>query len=88
MATSATRCPTRVEPVKETMRTSGWPIRASPATGPMPVMTLNTPSGMPAAVASAASISEVSGVSSLGLSTIVFPAATAGSIFHIAICSG
>jgi hypothetical protein len=51
-------------------------------------MTLNTPSGMPAAVASSASIRLVSGVISLGLSTIVFPAATAGNIFHMAICSG
>ena len=44
--------------------------------------------GIPAARASSATMSEVSGVISAGLRTIVFPAATAGRIFHIAICSG
>ena len=61
---------------------------ASPATGPVPVTTLTTPSGMPASVAASANISEVSGVSSAGLSTIVLPAAIAGRIFQAAICSG
>ncbi|SLB04160.1 Uncharacterised protein [Mycobacteroides abscessus subsp. abscessus] len=33
-ATMATRLPARVDPVKETMSTSGWPAMASPTTGP------------------------------------------------------
>ena len=68
------------------MRTEGWAISASPVdTGP--VRTLNTLSGRPR-VASSASMRLVSGVSSLGLSTTVLPAAMAGNIFHIAICRG
>jgi hypothetical protein len=43
---------------------------------------------MPASAAASASISEVSGVSSAGLRTIVLPAAIAGSTFQAAICSG
>ena len=87
-AISAIRWPTGVEPVKETMLTSGWPISASPATRPRPVTTLTTPFGMPASVHASAKASAVSGVISAGLSTIVFPAAIAGRIFHAAICSG
>ena len=37
---------------------------------------------------SSARRSAVSGVSSEGLSTIVFPAAIAGPIFHVAMLSG
>jgi hypothetical protein len=33
-ATSETRLPARVEPVKEIMSTSGWATIASPTTGP------------------------------------------------------
>lgn len=77
-----------MEPVKETMAMSGCVISACPATGPVPVTMLMTPSGMPASWAASANITEVSGVSSDGLSTMVLPAATAGRIFHIAICKG
>jgi hypothetical protein len=45
------------------------------------------PGGIPAA-ARLGGINAVKGVNSLGLSTTVLPAATAGSIFHMAICSG
>lgn len=88
VAISATRLPTAVEPVKEVMATSGWPTRCSPASLPVPVTMLITPSGMPASVAACANSSEVSGVSSAGFSTTVLPAAIAGRIFHAAICSG
>ena len=80
--------PTGVEPVKEVMRTSGCVSSASPTTRPAPVRTLTTPSGIPAFVQSSASMSEVSGVISAGLRTMVLPAAMAGSTFQIAICSG
>ena len=88
VASSITRWPTGVEPVNETIETSGWLIRASPTLRPGPVSTLITPAGIPAASASSATMSEVSGVISAGLRTIVFPAATAGRTFHMAICSG
>jgi len=77
-----------VEPVKETMAMSGCVTSACPATGPVPVTMLTTPSGMPASWAASADITEVSGVSSDGFNTIVLPAATAGSTFHAAICNG
>lgn len=88
VAISATRLPTAVEPVKEVMTTSGWPTRCSPASLPAPVTMLITPSGIPASVAAWANISEVSGVSSAGLRTMVLPAATAGRTFQAAIWRG
>src|SRR5690606_33268410 len=39
--------PTSVEPVKDTMSTSGWVLKASPITEPRPVTRLNTPAGRP-----------------------------------------
>jgi hypothetical protein len=87
-AAAITERPTADDPVNETMSTSGWFTSACPASGPLPVTTLTTPSGMPASLAASASSSAVSGVSSLGLSTIVLPAATAGRIFQPAIWSG
>ena len=40
---SPTRLPARVEPVNDTMSTSGWEAMASPTTGPVPETRLNTP---------------------------------------------
>ena len=87
-AASSTVRPTRVEPVNETMSTSGCRSSTAPQSAPVPVSTLTTPAGMPASVAISANSRLVSGVSSDGLSTIVFPAAIAGRIFHAPICSG
>ena len=42
-----TRLPAAVEPVKDTMSTSGWAAIASPTTGPSPVTRLKTPGGRP-----------------------------------------
>ena len=47
-AVRITRTPTPVDPVNETIDTSGCPIRCSPATLPAPVITLTTPGGNPA----------------------------------------
>ena len=80
--------PTAVEPVNEVMAMRGLLTSASPVSGPGPLTTLTTPSGMPARAHASASISAVIGVVSAGLSTIVLPAAIAGSTFHTAICSG
>ena len=49
---------------------------------------LMTPGGMPASSDSSARRFAVSGVSSLGLATQVFPAAMAGAIFHDSRYSG
>ena len=74
-ASSLTRLPARVEPVKETMSTPGWAAIASPTTGPVPVIRLKTP----AASITSARMKALSGVTSLGLRTIVQPTARAGA---------
>jgi len=76
--------PVSTSPVRETMPTSGCLTRRSPAGTPSPVTTLKTPGGkIPSA--SSASRSAVSGVHSDGLSTIAFPAASAGPNFQTAM---
>ena len=45
----ATSMPARVEPVNETMSTSGWLDIAAPTVGPSPLTRLKTPAGTPAA---------------------------------------
>ncbi len=82
------RVPTSVEPVNTILRTSGWVTKRSPTTEPLPASTWNTPSGIPASSASSPSRSAVSGVSSAGLRTTVFPAASAGANPHPAIGIG
>ena len=73
------RWPTAVEPVKQTLRTSGCVTKRSPTTVPLPGTTVKTPSGIPASRASSPRRTAVSGVSSAGLSTTVLPAASAGA---------
>jgi hypothetical protein len=78
--------PARTDPVIATScgtgcSTSARPVARSPQT------TLSTPGGRISA-ASSASRSVVTGVVSLGLSTTVLPAASAGAIFQTAIIIG
>ena len=73
------RLPTSVEPVKHTLRTSGWLTKRWPTMEPLPGSTVKTPAGSPASSASSPSRIAVSGVSSAGLSTTVLPAASAGA---------
>ena len=80
--------PTAVEPVKATFATSSCSTRRWPTTLPGPTRTLTTPSGMPASRAILSNSSAVSGVSSAGFRTTVFPAARAGAIFQLAMVSG
>ena len=85
-ALSATSAPARTEPVIATMAgeecsTTRRPVSRSPVT------TLKVPAGRNSEAISAIR-SVVSGVVSLGLRTIVLPAASAGAIFHIAIIIG
>ena len=55
---------------------------------PSPVTMLSTPAGSPDSCASSAKAIAVSDVNSAGLSTTVFPAASAGAIFHAIMSSG
>ena len=87
-ATSVTRLPARVEPVKDTMSTSRWAAMASPTTGPNPVTRLNTPAGRPTSSMMSASTKALSGATSLGFTTTVQPAARAGATLAAIWCSG
>jgi hypothetical protein len=49
---------------------------------------LTTPFGTPASLSSSTNLSPRSGVSVAGLKTIVFPATSAGAIFHDGIAIG
>ena len=85
-ALSATCMPARTEPVMATSAgvlcsTSARPVSRSPVT------TLKVPAGRNSE-ASSASSRVVSGVVSLGLRTMVLPAASAGAIFQTAIIIG
>ena len=87
-ASSLTRLPARVEPVNDTMSTSGWAAMASPTTGPVPVTRLKTPAGRPTSSMISARMNAFSGVTSLGLSTTVQPAARAGATLFAIWWSG
>ena len=81
--------PTSVEPVKESLRTTGLAVSSAPTSAARLVVTmLNTPGGMPARSASSASASALSGVSSAGLITMVHPAARAGPALRVIIALG
>ena len=85
-ALPATSMPARTDPVIATICGVGWATRARPVSR-SPVTTLSTPGGRNSWQISASSV-ELAGVVSLGLSTIVLPAASAGAIFQIIIISG
>jgi hypothetical protein len=80
--------PISVEPVKPTFETRGSVTSAFPTLDPGPGRTDIVPSGNPASARISASRSSESGVSDAGLTTIGFPHARAGEIFHVAITSG
>ncbi len=82
-AAAATTPPTAVEPVRETMSTSGWVANASPSAPPAPFTMLNTPAGRPASSTASAKMRAESGESWLGLSTMVQPAASAGPTLQV-----
>ena len=85
-AAVATALPARVLPVIDTMAGVGCPASSAPVDR-SPQTTLNTPGGRNSAAIPA--IRRVlAGVVSLGLRTIVLPAASAGPIFQTAIISG
>ena len=87
-ASSMTRRPARVEPVKETMSTLGWAAIASPTTGPTPLTRLKTPGGRPTSSMTSARMKALIGATSLGLRTTVQPAASAGATLRTTWYSG
>ncbi len=78
-ALRATSIPARVEPVNDTMSTSGWLEIAAPTVGPSPLTRLNTPFGTPAASRISVHTWAENGAISDGFSTIVQPTASAGT---------
>ncbi|MOA55155.1 hypothetical protein D3C78_1788970 [compost metagenome] len=76
-AASPTCAPAPVEPVKETMSTSGCFDIASPITRPEPLSMLKTPLGTPAASSTSVSRIALTGELILDLDTTVQPAANA-----------
>ena len=84
----ATSTPARVEPVNDTMSTSGCLDSAVPTPGPSPFTRLNTPAGTPASCMTSAKMIAFNGAISLGFSTIVQPAARAGATFAAIWLSG
>ena len=88
-ATSDTRRPALVDPVNDTMSTSGCAARASPKTGPRPLTRLKTPAGRPtdSSTSAKAKAKADSGATSEGFRTTVQPAARAAAIFATTWCS-
>ena len=87
-AACITFTPTSVEPVNETLATRGSAIRAPAVVEPGPGTTLSVPSGRPHSYRISAIASVVSGVWLAGFTTAVFPHASAGAIFQLAITAG
>lgn len=86
-AAPATAAPAPVEPVKDTMRTSGWPVKGWPTLLPVPGTACRTSSVRTVFSSSTIRVT-VSGACSLGLRTTVLPAARAGAIFPPAWTGG
>ncbi|MCY1438674.1 hypothetical protein D9M71_548830 [compost metagenome] len=82
------RRPTGVEPVKVSLRTSGWPVSCAPMAWASPVTTLSTPAGTPARCASSTRARAENGVSLAGLITMLQPAASAGPALRVIIAAG
>ena len=75
----ATLIPALVDPVKDIMSIPGCEDIASPTVGPSPLTRLKTPAGTPASSIISANKIAFSGAISVGLRTIVHPAARAGA---------
>ena len=80
--------PMGVEPVKDSLRTTGLAVSSPPMAAESPVTTLITPAGIPARSASTHSARALNGVCEAGLSTRVQPAASAGAALRVIIAEG
>src|SRR5258708_38754508 len=78
-------CPTRVDPVNESLRTDGFDVNSAPIACGIPVTTETTPFGKPARSARTANARAENGVSSEGLAMIGQPAAKAGPALRVII---
>ena len=87
-AARSTDRPVATEPVKVSDPMPGWAARAAPASVPSPVTTLTVPGGWSRPSTRSAKRRAVSGVCSAGLTTAVFPAASAGATLRHSIDSG
>mmetsp|Transcript_13748 Transcript_13748/g.22067 ORF Transcript_13748/g.22067 Transcript_13748/m.22067 type:complete len:208 (+) Transcript_13748:545-1168(+) len=74
--------PARVEPVKDTMSTSGWADSCEPTPTPSPLTMLKTPAGKPASSIISVKTMEDRGAISDGFNTIVQPTRSAGMAFR------
>ncbi|MNY14659.1 hypothetical protein D3C86_1478450 [compost metagenome] len=74
--------------MKESLRTIGFVVSSSPISSGAPVMTLNTPGGIPARSARSASANAEYGVLLAGRTTIVHPAARAAPAFRVMMVLG
>ncbi len=80
--------PTSLLPVNEIISTLLSEHNACPSFSPLPTIILTTPLGRPASLIICANSSTVRGVRLEGLSTTVFPAASAWANFQEAINKG
>ena len=85
---ASSNLPTGVEPVKDSLRTTGLLVSSPPISPELPTTTLSTPAGIPARSASSARARAESGVSLAGLITMLQPAARAGAAFRVIIAFG
>jgi hypothetical protein len=86
-ALAAMRFPVDSLPVNATFATPGCSTSAAPAS-PAPVTTFRTPGGKPASSARRSVSTMLAAACSDGLTTIVFPAASAGAIEYIVSSTG
>ena len=77
-----------MEPVNDSLATTGLAHSTAPISRASPVMTWNTPPGMPASSASTASARADSGVCPAGLTIIAQPAASAGPTLRVIMALG
>src|SRR5438552_6806165 len=82
------RLPASVEPVNATRSINAFDTSSSPTSTPPPGRTLKTPGGMSLSDTATAVSIALHGVCGDGLSTTVFPIASAGKIFHAASTNG
>ena len=80
--------PISVEPVKVTLRTTGFVVSSRPMGPEEPVTTLKIPLGIPARSPSSASASAENGVALAGLRTTGQPLASAGPALRVIIAEG
>src|SRR5882757_9402781 len=80
--------PILVDPVNVSLRTVGFDVISPPIAAADPVITLNTPFGIPARSLSSANANAEYGVWVAGLQTIVHPAASAGAALRVIMAAG